>query len=82
MGKTFGHLYKIRGIVYYRLSPYELSPLKGFLSKGIINLTRKFYNEIFFIAPPFAMTYVVMEYAKSENERISRKNPADFANDE
>lgn len=51
MGGQFGHLYKIRGIIYYRLSPYELSPTKGFLSKGIANTIRRTMNELPYIAP-------------------------------
>lgn len=41
MGAHFGELAKIRGIVYYKLSPYEQKAFKGVIQNGVPNLFRK-----------------------------------------
>lgn len=51
MGKQFGNLAKINGIVFFRLSPYEQKPFKGIISEGVPNLVRRFQNRVFRVAP-------------------------------
>ncbi|XP_014207327.1 cytochrome b-c1 complex subunit 8 [Copidosoma floridanum] len=82
MHLQFGNLAKIRGIVYYRLSPHELKPFAGMISHGFPNLVRRFREQVFRIAPPFVLTYMLVDWADKENERLSRKNPKDFENDQ
>lgn len=38
MGKKFGNLAFIRGIVYYKLSPYEMKPFANVLQHGLPNV--------------------------------------------
>jgi len=51
MGKEFGNLYKINGIVFFHLSPYEQKAFKGLISEGVPNLIRRFQGSVFKITP-------------------------------
>lgn len=51
MGAHFGELAKIRGIVYYKLSPYEQKAFSGVLSNGIPNIFRRFRSSVFRVVP-------------------------------
>ncbi|XP_032673467.1 cytochrome b-c1 complex subunit 8 [Odontomachus brunneus] len=81
MGKHWGNLAKISGIVYFRLSPYEQKAFKGMISEGVPNMVRRFQGSVFRIAPFFMGTYLIMSWATETNKAISRKNPKDFEND-
>ncbi|XP_029165727.1 cytochrome b-c1 complex subunit 8-like [Nylanderia fulva] len=81
MGKQFGNLAKINGIVYFRLSPYEQKAFKGLISEGVPNLARRFYDRVFRVAPFFMFSYLLVNWAKEKNNILSRKNPKDYEND-
>ncbi|XP_012538545.2 cytochrome b-c1 complex subunit 8 [Monomorium pharaonis] len=81
MGKKFGNLAKINGIVYFRLSPYEQKAFKGIISEGVPNLIRRIQGSIFRVTPPFMLSYLIMNWAKEKNDALSRKNPKDYEND-
>lgn len=51
MGKHFGELAKVRGIVQFRLSPHEQRAFAGAISQGLPNIFRRIRSEIFFVAP-------------------------------
>lgn len=51
MGLHFGNLWKYYGRVTYRLSPYEMNPLKGILNPGFTNTCRRFGENIPTVAP-------------------------------
>lgn len=51
MGAHFGELAKIRGIVYYKLSPYEQKAFAGVIQNGIPNLFRRFRSSVFRVVP-------------------------------
>lgn len=51
MGKGFGELAKVYGIISYRLSPHELKPFKGFFTEGAPNLARRFRANVFYVGP-------------------------------
>jgi ubiquinol-cytochrome c reductase subunit 8 len=52
MGLHFGNLgVKVRGVVAYRLSPFEQKAFAGAVSHGLPNLFRRFREEVMFIAP-------------------------------
>ncbi|CAG0924075.1 unnamed protein product [Notodromas monacha] len=79
MGLHFGNLgVKVRGIVSYRLSPFEQKPLAGVLSHGLPNLIRRMKEEIFFVVPPFAIGYMVYTWGEAEYEKNLRKKPGEF----
>lgn len=51
MGKHFGELAKIRGLITYKLSPYEQRAFAGAISNGIPNIFRRFRETVFRVAP-------------------------------
>ncbi|XP_045459365.1 cytochrome b-c1 complex subunit 8 [Melitaea cinxia] len=82
MGKHFGELAKIRGLITYKLSPHEQRAYAGAISNGIFNTFRRFRESVFRVAPPFIIAYLIYEGAEREHTRLGRKNPADFENDQ
>ncbi|XP_028178808.1 cytochrome b-c1 complex subunit 8 [Ostrinia nubilalis] len=82
MGLHFGELAKIRGIISYKISPHEQRAYAGAISNGIPNIFRRFREKVFIVAPPFIVGYLVYEAVEREHHRLSRKNPADFENDQ
>nr|XP_018899763.1 PREDICTED: cytochrome b-c1 complex subunit 8 [Bemisia tabaci] len=72
----------IRHIVYHQISPYEQKAFKGFFSEGFPNAIRRIRLRMFKILMPFTGALVLVDWAKKENEKIHRKNPADYENDE
>jgi ubiquinol-cytochrome c reductase subunit 8 len=51
MGKHFGELYKIRGLISYKISPYEQRAFAGFLSQGVGNSFRRFREQALRVIP-------------------------------
>ncbi|XP_054707975.1 cytochrome b-c1 complex subunit 8-like [Uloborus diversus] len=82
MGKKWGELAKIRGVIHYRLSPYEQNIFAGMISKGLPNLVRRIRSQVLYVVPPFIMGYLIYDWGNKEHARLQRKNPADYANDE
>ena len=50
MGLGFGNLHKSRGIVAYRLSPFEQRAFAG-ISKAPLNFLRRIRSNVFTVAP-------------------------------
>lgn len=51
MAKGFGQLYKMRGIITYKVSPFELKVFHGMLSHGFGNTLRRISENIFYMVP-------------------------------
>ncbi|KAL3178203.1 hypothetical protein MRX96_038717 [Rhipicephalus microplus] len=81
MGLHFGNLYKLRGIVTYKLSPYEQRAFAGLFKQGIPNVIRRTKDQVLYVLPPFVLSYLAYDWAEREHKKSMRKNPADFAND-
>ena len=81
MGKLFGNLIRARNIIQYSLSPFEQRAMAGLLTRSPANLVRRFFDEVFYIAPGFITGFLIYYYAKKDFQRRQRKNPADFADD-
>lgn len=75
MGKSWGNLYYIRNIVYYRLSSYEQRAFPNFFKESITNVFNDFKKHVVFIAPPAAIYYLVYRWSLTERERMVRKDP-------
>ncbi|GLV35532.1 Ubiquinol-cytochrome c reductase ubiquinone-binding protein [Carabus blaptoides fortunei] len=71
----------MRGIVSYRLSPFEQKAFAGLFSKGFPNVVRRFRESVFRVAPPFIIGYLVYDQTEKLHSQMMRKNPADFEND-
>ncbi|XP_053599989.1 cytochrome b-c1 complex subunit 8 [Plodia interpunctella] len=82
MGKHFGELAKIRGLISYKLSPHEQRAFANAVSHGIPNIFRRFRETVFRVVPPFVIGYLIYEGVEREHHRRGRKNPADFENDQ
>ncbi|KAK9875776.1 hypothetical protein WA026_009569 [Henosepilachna vigintioctopunctata] len=81
MGLHFGNLYKIRNIITYRISPFELKAFGGFFSHGFPNTIRRIREEFFNVVPPFLIGYLAYDQIKKRHQQLMRKNPADYEND-
>ncbi|KAF7280280.1 hypothetical protein GWI33_006192 [Rhynchophorus ferrugineus] len=81
-GHGFGHLHKLRRIITYRLSPYELKGFKGIVSHGFPNTLRRTLENVPYMVPPLGLGYVIYDQVEKEHQRTMRKNPADFENDQ
>ncbi|XP_061395932.1 cytochrome b-c1 complex subunit 8 [Musca vetustissima] len=81
-GQHFGNLAKVHGIVTYKISPFEQRAFAGAISQGVPNIFRRIRSNIFTVAPPFIIGYLIYNLVEAEHHHLSRKNPAEFANDE
>ncbi|PAA69853.1 hypothetical protein BOX15_Mlig030423g1 [Macrostomum lignano] len=68
----------VRGIIYYSVSPNELHPFRGLLTKAPWNALRRVSEEFFRVVPPFAGAYLIITWGKEANEKTKRKDPAFF----
>ncbi|RUS69499.1 hypothetical protein EGW08_022739 [Elysia chlorotica] len=83
MGMKWGNMAtNVRGLVMYSLSPYEQKAFAGAFSKGIPNMFRRFRGQVFRVVPPFIGGYLIYSWAQEEHERLMRKDPKEFLNDE
>ncbi|KAJ1648797.1 ubiquinol--cytochrome-c reductase subunit 8 [Dispira simplex] len=75
MGSHFGELggAKQRGIVSYRLSPYEQRVFAGFFKKGFFNIIRRFSAQVLYVGPPAALAYLTYSWAKKRNAYVNSK---------
>lgn len=51
MAKHFGELATVRGILTYKLSPFEQRAFAGAISHGIPNIFRRIRSKIFIVTP-------------------------------
>ncbi|KAK3719828.1 hypothetical protein RRG08_040130 [Elysia crispata] len=83
MGMKWGNMAtNVRGLVMYSLSPYEQKAFAGAFSQGVPNMFRRFRGQVFRVVPPFIGGYLIYQWAQEEHERLMRKDPKEFLNDE
>lgn len=75
MGKTFGNLYYIRNIVYYKVSSYEQRAFANFWKESLVNIFNEVKTHAPVIVPPFAIAYLGVQWGMAERERMIRKDP-------
>lgn len=51
MGKEFGNLDTIRGVTFFRLSPFEQKAFGGMIKDGVPNMVRRFNGSVLRVAP-------------------------------
>lgn len=51
LGAEFGHLATVRGILTFKLSPFEQRAFGGAISHGIPNTIRRIRAKLFIVAP-------------------------------
>ncbi|KAI8440180.1 hypothetical protein MSG28_001570 [Choristoneura fumiferana] len=81
MGKHFGELAFIRGIVYYKLSPHEQKPFAGAFTHGLFNIFPRTTATILYWLPPFLLGYCWYSAVESAYHHNKRKNLQDYANE-
>lgn len=58
MGHGFGELYKgMRGIITYRISPFEQRAYAKAISHGLPNVFRRFRESVLYVAPRMCYTH-------------------------
>ncbi|KAK7870566.1 hypothetical protein R5R35_009076 [Gryllus longicercus] len=82
MGLHFGELAKIRGIITYKLSPFEQRAFAGLLSHGFPNSVKRIASMLIRVVPPFAVAYMIYDGVEKKHQQLMRKNPADYENDQ
>ncbi|NWR73092.1 QCR8 protein, partial [Centropus unirufus] len=81
-GGHFGNLARVRHVITYSLSPFEQRAFPSFFSEGLPNMGRRFGSQVFKVLPPFVAGYLLYSWGTQEFERLKRKNPADYENDQ
>ncbi|RDD37339.1 Cytochrome b-c1 complex subunit 8 [Trichoplax sp. H2] len=81
-GLVWGRIARVRHVITYSLSPFEQRSMAGILKNGIPNVIRRFSESFPYVAPSLIMVVCVYKWSKKKFIELSRKNPADFANDE
>ncbi|XP_029639244.1 cytochrome b-c1 complex subunit 8 [Octopus sinensis] len=82
MGKMFGNLHHISGVITYSLSPFEQKAFAGAISHGVPNMWNRFKGQAFRVLPPLIFCYLVYDYGEKLHSDSLKKNPKDFENDE
>ncbi|NEU33974.1 cytochrome b-c1 complex subunit 8, partial [bacterium LRH843] len=81
MDEAFGSISKrVRGIVIYKLSPYEQRAFAGYFKHGVPNTVRRVAESLPYLLPMVFGTYFIYSEAEKEHKRLMRKNPADYEN--
>ena len=65
MGRHFGHLTYVRGLISHSLSPFEQKAFAGAISKGIPNLWRRFRQQVFIVVP--RRSFIIYIYIYIDN---------------
>ncbi|XP_017775984.1 PREDICTED: cytochrome b-c1 complex subunit 8-like [Nicrophorus vespilloides] len=81
MGHGFGELFKLRGIITYRLSPFEQKAFGGIVSHGIPNTLRRMKESFLYVVPPLALGYLVYDQTEKAHMKLMRKQPGQFDDD-
>ena len=83
MGKEWGNLiFGVKNIITYSISPYEQRAFAGIFKDGIPNLFRRFKESVGFILPGMSLAGLTYYFGNKRYAQLSRKNPADYENDE
>ncbi|KFY76486.1 hypothetical protein V499_03908 [Pseudogymnoascus sp. VKM F-103] len=64
---------KQKGIVYYGLSANAQRPLAGALHAAFFNTWRRFSAQVLYVAPPFIVAYLAMDWAIQRNHYLNSK---------
>ncbi|CAG9859206.1 unnamed protein product [Phyllotreta striolata] len=75
----FGNLYYLRNIISYRLSPYHL---KSYPALNVKKIIRRIREQIPYIGPPFATLLSLMYILPQVHDKLQRKVPGQFDNEE
>ncbi|CAH1390874.1 unnamed protein product [Nezara viridula] len=80
LGQHFGELAYLRGLVYYKLSPFEQRAFAGF-TKSLSRTAYRLSSNLLTVVPPFIVGYFVFTETEKTFHQMCRKNPEDYVND-
>jgi ubiquinol-cytochrome c reductase subunit 8 len=66
MAKHFGELATVRGIITYKLSPFEQRAFAGAISQGIPNIIRRIRAKMFIVAPRKYFMLLINQFVGKE----------------
>ncbi|CAF4954562.1 unnamed protein product [Pieris macdunnoughi] len=81
MGKHFGELAFVRGIIYYSLSPHEQKPFAGAFKDGIPNMFARFRQTGWTWLPVFLTGFGIFSCVEAAHKERQKKNPNDYINE-
>ncbi|KAK5968012.1 Ubiquinol-cytochrome C reductase complex [Trichostrongylus colubriformis] len=83
LSKHFGGLGKMYGEYRFALAPNEQKAFKGFLDQAVVKVFKIYvWDNWMYYVPQVVGAYLLYDWAKKENYKKGRKNPADYANDQ
>ncbi|KAI9754465.1 MAG: hypothetical protein M4579_004693 [Chaenotheca gracillima] len=62
-----------KGVTTYSLSANRQSPLAGAFNAAIFNTWRRFRGQVLYVAPPFIIAYLTVDWATKRNEYLNSK---------
>ncbi|CAK9290498.1 unnamed protein product [Gordionus sp. m RMFG-2023] len=78
MGKTFGDIARVRGVITYSISPYEQRAFAGYITKGLPRFGSMLVrNSIYFL--PYIISFALIDWSKRKYEENIRKDPSIYA---
>ncbi|XP_075214321.1 ubiquinol-cytochrome c reductase ubiquinone-binding protein [Lycorma delicatula] len=81
-GQEFGKIEdKVRGLVTYRISPYEQRAFAGAISEGLPNCAKRIGNVLVTVVPYFIVSYFIYSEVEKAYQKTLRKNPDDYKDD-
>ncbi|CAH0669024.1 unnamed protein product [Spodoptera exigua] len=78
MGRRFGDLAVIRGIIYYKLSPHEQKPFATAFAYGIPNFVPRTLSTMYTWLPCFLIGFITYASVEEAYRRSKRKNLRDY----
>ena len=83
MGVEFGNLgVRIKNVVTYQVSPYALKPFKGYFSTSPGNWIRRIKFQLPFMSPAFITLGLIYYFTEKYHNKLMRKDPNDYIDDE
>ncbi|CAH1114143.1 unnamed protein product [Psylliodes chrysocephalus] len=71
----FGNLYRMRNMIFYKISPYHLKILPKIDVKKYF---RRIAENTIYMGPPFLATVLTMVIGQTLHDKYSRKQPGQF----
>ncbi|KAH8145885.1 uncharacterized protein LAJ45_10027 [Morchella importuna] len=62
-----------KGVTTYTLSANRQRPLKGAAHAAVFNSWRRFRSQALYVAPPFVVAYLLMDWAEKRNHFLNSK---------
>jgi len=79
LAATWGKFdYNRRGVIEYGISKFELKPFANIVTERVPNWVRRIAWQVPFMTPGLIYAVVTYNFIVTEAYRVSRKNPADF----